>query len=388
MKVKIENFQSIEKVELTVEGFTAIVGRSNIGKSAIVRAIEGAFTNKVGDHYVRDGASFTEVSIESPEIHLKWKKGSGYNDYEINGEKLESVGRGAPPHIAEAGFRELEISNKKINVQIASQFNPIFMIDPSQVSGAIAAEILSDVGRLSEVQTAFRDCSKEKRNLESVIRVREKDLIKNEKDLKIYSDIENEKEAVTKLKECKEKLERLQRELKDLEQLQEEYSELVQVINSYSGLDDIDIPEQDFEDLKILEGLGRLNQAIIEIRSVISTYDSLEHIKVPEQLDVAKEMGTVTVLNTFLTAVRNAQRDVETYQGVEVLEIPEKLSESLSEGLEGLRRLNLTYQTLLQDIPSCETQIQQIEKEIEECLHEIQHILTEAGKCPTCGEVF
>ena len=44
LDVEIRNFQSIDHVHLRVEGFTALVGRSNIGKSAVVRAVKAALT--------------------------------------------------------------------------------------------------------------------------------------------------------------------------------------------------------------------------------------------------------------------------------------------------------------------------------------------------------
>jgi len=42
VKIRIKNFQSIEDLEIEVRGFTAITGKTNIGKSAIMRAISSA----------------------------------------------------------------------------------------------------------------------------------------------------------------------------------------------------------------------------------------------------------------------------------------------------------------------------------------------------------
>lgn len=39
VKVSIKNFQSVSDIEFEIHGFTCITGPTNIGKSAIIRAI-------------------------------------------------------------------------------------------------------------------------------------------------------------------------------------------------------------------------------------------------------------------------------------------------------------------------------------------------------------
>ena len=51
--VEIRNFQSIEKATIKIDGFTVVVGRSNIGKSALVRAVKAALTGAPVSSFVR-----------------------------------------------------------------------------------------------------------------------------------------------------------------------------------------------------------------------------------------------------------------------------------------------------------------------------------------------
>ena len=56
LKVTIENFQSISKGELEfTQGINIIVGQSNSGKSAILRALKGAVLNTSGSQkYIKN----------------------------------------------------------------------------------------------------------------------------------------------------------------------------------------------------------------------------------------------------------------------------------------------------------------------------------------------
>lgn len=63
---KIVNFQSIEKLELRFKGFTIIRGRSNIGKSAALRAIQSLLFNDfdIKDYPRKLRKTSSEVSVE------------------------------------------------------------------------------------------------------------------------------------------------------------------------------------------------------------------------------------------------------------------------------------------------------------------------------------
>ncbi len=63
---KISNFQSIEKLELRFKGFTIIRGRSNIGKSAALRAIQSLLFNDfdIKDYPRKLRKTSSEVSVE------------------------------------------------------------------------------------------------------------------------------------------------------------------------------------------------------------------------------------------------------------------------------------------------------------------------------------
>ena len=97
MKIKVENFQSIQKAEIEVDGLTVITGPNNIGKSALARAVAGLFSNMRGNSFVRRGEKSCSVEIVLDNTDsIKWEKGKSKNNYTINGKSISKVGINDP----------------------------------------------------------------------------------------------------------------------------------------------------------------------------------------------------------------------------------------------------------------------------------------------------
>jgi exonuclease SbcC len=85
-------------------GITTIMGPTDIGKSAILRALRWACLNDFsGDDFVRYGAKKAEVTLLVKEGGKEWEirrtKGSGQNTYHLNGKEYKAFGTGVPEDI-------------------------------------------------------------------------------------------------------------------------------------------------------------------------------------------------------------------------------------------------------------------------------------------------
>lgn len=393
MKVKIKNFQSIKDLDIVIEGFTTIVGKSNIGKSSIIRAIDGALTNRKGDNFVRKGEHHSEVHLECPEIDLLWKKGGGHNDYIIKDsdgveESLENVGHGVPDHIASSGFRPVESNRSKFSVQVASQFNPIFLLDSNTTTGSEVAEIISDIGRLSEVQDAFSNCQKDRKNMKSEIRVREKDLAKAKEQLTHYDDLENDMRQVDEIKSQHKAIGQLKTKLESLTSLKGDNDEVTQVLDHLTGLDSVEVPIWEEDSLfKQILSFQRLQVQVKDQSEVLIKYKDLDSVDIPE-LSVDDILSQVRALSGFQSHVKSADTDIDHYKDLDIIRIPEfeDLS-SLQDDYNSLREFKASYDHIESNIPSLESDIENITSNIETLSNDIHAILVEAGECPVCGEV-
>src|SRR5580700_10412737 len=108
-EVEIRNFQSIEHISIRIDGFTALVGKSDIGKRAIVRAVRAALTGATGTSFVRHGVAchrrirgsktcecYCSVHMSTEGFDLTWEKGDKRNLYVFNGQDYGVPNRGTP----------------------------------------------------------------------------------------------------------------------------------------------------------------------------------------------------------------------------------------------------------------------------------------------------
>ena len=93
--IKLKNFQSIGKAELLFEpGVNLIVGQSNSGKTAILRAISAALNNPTrGKYFIKKGTASSEVAVTFEGNEIKWRRTPSDSSYEINGEVYKKTGR-------------------------------------------------------------------------------------------------------------------------------------------------------------------------------------------------------------------------------------------------------------------------------------------------------
>lgn len=347
MKIHIQNFQNVKEGELEIDGFTTVVGKSNIGKSSIVRAIEGTIHNKGGDDFVRDGHKYAEVHLETDDLDLVWRKGVNKNDYEINGDSYKKVGRGPPEVVREHGFGKIKTDRASINPQIAEQFSPIFLINPSKTSGSVAAEIISDIGRLSDVQNALKDASSDRRDNENTLKVRKGDLQDHKEDLKEYSDLDSTLERVEEVQSLREGIEELKEEIGSLKDIKNEKEELESKVESLSPVEDVDIPDPNF----------------------------------------GSTISKIKELNDLLTSYKSLRDKYSSLQGVEEVEVPPPTEvEKKVDSLKNLLKVRSAYDDLTDSVSGLQEEIDEIDEKEVELSDRIDDLFEEAGKCPMCEE--
>lgn len=102
-KIEIKNFQSHKKTTLEFTGgVTSITGPSDVGKSAIIRALSWVLTNyPQGTDFIRNGARAAEVTLHIDGHVITRRRSKSENTYILNGTELKAFGQGVPDPIAE-----------------------------------------------------------------------------------------------------------------------------------------------------------------------------------------------------------------------------------------------------------------------------------------------
>jgi DNA repair ATPase RecN len=312
-EISIKNFQSIKSVDLVVDGFTVIVGRNNIGKSAIIRAVDAALTNRVGDDFIRDGEKSTEIKIKREGLDLEWKKGTK-TSYKINGEPFTALNRDIPKPLVEAGFGRMELGDKKISPLVAHQFDPLFLINKG---GSVITEVLAGIYDLDSLSNADDMCQKDLKAQKSMLKTRDGDLASLQGKLEKYKDFETLKEEVKLLVEKNKASQGLQDEIALLTDYEVELEALVRNINILKGFKGVEIPSIS-ECEKLVEENSWLEEKAQEL-FVLGTSSKklrgIEKIEIPK-VDLENVAQEVTQLSTWNEQLLGMIEDVKGYEEV------------------------------------------------------------------------
>jgi DNA repair protein SbcC/Rad50 len=100
--IRIKDFQAHKDFELSLDpSITTIQGNTDVGKSAILRALNWVCLNGLaGDSFIREGAKAASVSIVIGKNKITRTKGKGKNTYKLNANVFKSFSTSVPDTIA------------------------------------------------------------------------------------------------------------------------------------------------------------------------------------------------------------------------------------------------------------------------------------------------
>ncbi len=220
----ISNFLSHKKTALEFSpGLNIIVGPTDSGKSAIIKALKWLITNRpLGDSVRSYWGGSTSVSVQFKEgevLRVREDRDNAYktivggNSIEFNaikGEVPEEVGK-----ILDLG---------ELNIQ--TQFSPHFLL--SQSSGEVA-QYFNKVAHLDKIDTASQNIRRWLKEVQQSISFREAELIQFQSDLEQYKTLDEIEEKVVELEKVEKQITdtdwdkiQLQKLIEDLSKAEEE----------------------------------------------------------------------------------------------------------------------------------------------------------------------
>lgn len=135
--IQLRNFQAHKETEMEFHpGVNIIVGETNHGKTAIMRALYWlAFGRPAGDSMRRHGVKGdTEVTIETAEHQISRIRGNSTNQYIINDAVLKGFGQSVPQPVIDA-----------LNI---NELNFMRQLDPPFLFSKTAGEVAQYLNRL------------------------------------------------------------------------------------------------------------------------------------------------------------------------------------------------------------------------------------------------
>lgn len=378
MKVKIRHFQSIEKAELEIRGFTTITGSNNSGKSALVRAIYGLFSNLPGSSFVRTGeeSSFVEVEFENGDS-VTWRKGHKTRAaYSINGAAEINPGHKPPDEMNEFGVHPFKIGNKEYWPQFANQIDgQIFLLDDP---GSVRAELVADVDKVRILNQALKLTQSDAKEASSAIKIRSKDLDQKTQHHKAFVGFSALREEKVRLSGLEEKMEKRKRVVRYLDKVSSSLRESKETLDLLSSVDSLKAPEHnvDIESLRWLSGVRIEAKEKAEILESLEGVDSLKTPPSP-QLD--------------LTQLHYLNQASKRIAGIQDFLSSTKALPSLPGGEPSIKRflalgsLSKMIQSKLDERERLEQELNVAAEVMASIKQEIQDLLSEMDICPVCG---
>jgi DNA repair protein SbcC/Rad50 len=235
--VKLQNFQSHKETEIQFsKGVNVIVGQSDCGKTAILRALRWVFTNRPGGDEFRSfwgGETCVTVTLTDGTIITRSKDKSN-NLYTLDDTEFTAFGTDVPQEIIKA------LNIDEINLQ--GQLDAPFLL--SETSGNVAQHF-NKVARLDKIDKGLSAVQKtintigtdikylEKENAElteqylelDYVQELESDVVKlekmNERLLNKKAKLENLSTLITEIERCKSRQERYKDKVVGTEQIDE-----------------------------------------------------------------------------------------------------------------------------------------------------------------------
>ena len=100
-RLTIENFQAHKSLTVDFDPLvTTIIGPSDVGKSAVIRALVWLATNKpAGNSFIREGSNQTKITLEVDKHNIQRIRGKSENSYILDGQEFKSFISDVPDEI-------------------------------------------------------------------------------------------------------------------------------------------------------------------------------------------------------------------------------------------------------------------------------------------------
>ncbi|TCP53697.1 exonuclease SbcC [Tumebacillus sp. BK434] len=249
--LRIENFQSHELTEMAFDdGLNVIVGASDNGKSAVIRALRWLLYNEPrGSDFMRVGATQCRVMIELADgSRVTRERTPSKNRYivmQASGEEqiYEGFGNTVPKEVSDlTGVRKVALDeDNETPLHLGTQLEPPFLLSEP---GSIKAKAIGRLNGVHIIDAASRDTNRDLTRANADERGFREQLTEVEQELEQFSDLpylENilllVEEKQTARKDLSARLLRLQALAKKRQAVQSDLSEAEQVLARTAHLD-------------------------------------------------------------------------------------------------------------------------------------------------------
>ena len=390
INLSVKDFQIIKSANLSfLPGLNCIIGQSNNGKSALMRAAKACIYNESGTSSVRLGCNNFAVGLQMNGHTVILQKGNN-SLYKIDNEVYGKIGRTQLDEVANAlQIKELSINGSNETINFWDQMEKPFLLDRSETE---LFRFIVDSGKDTNVTTALKSITQDRQQIskdivitqgkiaqiEDNIKRQELELQNSDKKLDIYNRVI---ELGPKISRVKELTNLKNKALDDGKQLSEVFSEKSRIDKV------IDLSSQILEQINL--NTRKLNLSI-ELSNKISI--SQEQIKnINTLLDKTKSLDISDLNDLFskyklLSSLVSKTRDTQDL----IVELSNKTYKDININKDNLDKYK-NLSEIINRVNLKQSQIAMLENEkviIDSELEKVNKELENIKICPTCGQLL
>lgn len=380
MRVLVEGYQSIgEPVEIIIDGLTVLTGESNLGKSAVVRAILGLLGNQSGRDFINVGSEECRVTVENQGHTVTWRKTKKTSEYSIDGEEFKKCGRGGPPEEVKClGFFEVMAREKLYRPQLMRQFDTPFII--SENSPRASAELLATSKYQQVITLAIKKVQKDQNSLAATIKVRESDLASLDVVLShvlpFRDQINTSRDWVN---ETVTNWNAWHQHVTSVSGCRDRYYQARRQVEAVKDVSEVTVPE-----VPVQDGLQALRSIQGRWRQIVA----LQGIELPPEIPGVTPVSAVDRPVRLVALQMKWVYDHFVCQSLKTLpEVPEVPMELISDHVQrrtDLIDLRQAYRETVNAVAEATDKVAEVSDELDSVNFEIGRIIQELGYCPIC----
>ena len=197
-QLTLQNFQSHKNSVLNFdEGVNVIIGNSDCGKTAIIRALKLIQTNRPSGSAFQSswgGETVVQLQTTSDTISLSLYEKGKNREYDLNEITFKAFGTDVPEEIQQA------LNMNEINLQ--AQFDQPFLL--TSTAGEVAAHF-NRIAHIDQIDVATKKVSSWIREISDIVKADERNLEQLQESLTIFPDMEKLEIDIEVLEEMTEK---------------------------------------------------------------------------------------------------------------------------------------------------------------------------------------
>jgi hypothetical protein len=268
MVLELSNFQGHSCTKIDVQGLTVITGKSNAGKSSIIRGLIWLMTNKpTGSAFIKHGTKEARVSFGQD---IDRERGTKYNRYTLNGDGKQCLHFDAiKTDVPQAIANKLNI----VPANIQRQKDVFFLID---LTPTAAGTFLDEVLHLTDISAIETESSKQVRESQRELTAARKDLEAANTAMEAYTWLDTANTTYAKITALKTNMEGWNKTILSAE------NEILRRNKLDSSIMDLSWAEPIPRMMAELQGLRDGNVCIIQMQSQARTLQQNKKLPIPD----------------------------------------------------------------------------------------------------------